>query len=116
MRHAAPGETASRRGIDVVTRWTDSTEPNETLIAQRFRDEGLEPAHWSNGPDFHYAEHSHDYHKVLYCIRGDIVFALPESGESLHLEPGDRLDLPPGTRHSARVGPTGVLCMEAARH
>ncbi len=94
----------------------DPTEPNEASIAGRFRDEGLEPAPWSNGPDFLYAEHSHAYHKVLYCIRGDIVFELPENDESLRLGPGDRLDLPGGTRHSARVGPKGVLCMEAARH
>jgi hypothetical protein len=27
--------------------------------------------------------------------------------------PGDRLDLPAGVRHSAIVGPQGVTCLEA---
>ena len=31
------------------------------------------------------------------------------------LSPGDRLDLPPGTLHSALVGQAGVACVEAAR-
>jgi len=33
----------------------------------------------------------------------------------LDLGPGDRLDLEPGTDHSATVGPHGVECLEAAR-
>jgi hypothetical protein len=28
------------------------------------------------------------------------------------MSPGDRLVLPPRTRHSARVGPTGCTCVE----
>jgi quercetin dioxygenase-like cupin family protein len=52
---------------------------------------------------------------VLYCTRGSIRFDLPESGESFDLNAGDRLDIPPGTTHSAIVGPDGVTCLEAAR-
>jgi len=33
----------------------------------------------------------------------------------LELRPGDRLDLEPGTRHAATVGPDGVECVEASR-
>ena len=62
-----------------------------------------------------YGAHSHPYHKVLYCARGSIRFDLPPSGGSFDLRPGDRLDIPPGTQHSAVVGPEGVQCVEAAR-
>lgn len=78
-----------------------------------FAEEGLQPHSWSNSPGYVYGEHEHGYHKVLYCIEGSIVFHTPEG--DYELETGDRLDLPPGTRHSATVGSAGVTCMEAAR-
>lgn len=74
---------------------------------------GLEPSSWSNGPGDVYAVHRHEYDKVLVVERGSIVFGLPLRGEVVALEVGDRLDLPAGTDHDARVGPDGVTCLEA---
>lgn len=78
-----------------------------------FREEGLVPETWSNQPGYVYGEHEHDYHKVLFCVDGSITFHIREGDIDIH--PGDRLDLSPGTPHSATVGPDGVTCMEAAR-
>jgi quercetin dioxygenase-like cupin family protein len=78
-----------------------------------FAEEGLVPHTWSNEPGFAYGEHQHPYHKVLYCLDGSITFNTPQ-GE-VPMGPGDRLDLPPGTTHSATVGTSGVTCMEAAK-
>lgn len=78
-----------------------------------FADEGLEPSTWSNDPGYEYGWHDHPYHKVLVCVAGSIVFHTEEGDAPLR--PGDRLDLAPGTRHAATVGPNGVTCMEAAR-
>lgn len=78
-----------------------------------FREEGLQPETWSNRPGYVYGEHQHPYHKVLYCVAGSIVFHTPDG--DIGLTPGDRLDLAPGTPHSATVGPSGVTCMEAPR-
>lgn len=75
--------------------------------------EGLDPETWSNPPGHAYAEHQHPYHKVLFCIDGSITFHTADG--DIELSPGDRLDLPPGRRHSATVGPEGVTCIEAAR-
>jgi quercetin dioxygenase-like cupin family protein len=50
---------------------------------------------------------------VLYCAAGSIVFHLPEG--DLTLRAGDRLDVAPGTEHSAIVGPDGVTCVETSR-
>jgi len=86
----------------------------EAEATRAFRAEGLESHTWSNGPGYLYPEHQHPYHKVLFCVAGSIDFQTP--GGPAHLEPGDRLDLPARTSHSARVGPDGVTCMEAARH
>jgi quercetin dioxygenase-like cupin family protein len=51
---------------------------------------------------------------VLYCLAGSIAFRLEESAEVIELGPGDRLDIEPGTVHSATVGATGVRCAEGA--
>ena len=82
-------------------------------IEQIFADEGLQPLSWSNGPNDVYGRHSHEYHKVLYCVSGSIVFHTPDG--DVELLPGDGLDIPPGVEHAATVGPQGVECMEAAR-
>lgn len=90
------------------------SEEARTRAEATFQAEGLAHRTWSNVPGYVYEEHEHDYHKVLFCTRGSITFHTPD-GE-VHLEAGDRLDLVPGTRHSATVGPQGVTCMEAARN
>lgn len=67
---------------------------------------------WSNGPGDRFDWHSHDYRKVLFCVEGGIVFHLRHG--DVDLAPGDRLDVEPGTQHSATMGPDGVTCVEAA--
>ena len=95
-----------------LTRW-DGPAPDREAIKSRFRDEGLSPHVWGNAPGDRYGSHSHGYHKVLYCVSGDIVFHTADG--DLELKPGDRLDVEPGTEHGATVGPTGVECLEASR-
>ena len=87
---------------------------SDDSIAAVFAAEGLTPSSWSNAAGYVYGEHQHPYHKVLFCLHGSITFHTPTG--DVHLESGDRLDLPPGTPHSATVGPGGVTCMEAPRH
>ncbi len=70
---------------------------------------------WSNGPHDRYAPHSHPYEKVLYCVEGSITFVLEREGKRVDLSSGDRMVLPPGTVHSAVVGPTGCTCIEGKR-
>ena len=94
-----------------VTPWPDSEPPTREALDQKMRDEGLSPRWWSNGPGDRYAEHEHGYHKVLYCSSGSILFETPN--ERIELKPGDLLDLPPYTAHSAVVGAQGVECVEA---
>jgi cupin superfamily acireductone dioxygenase involved in methionine salvage len=86
---------------------------SKAKAAAAFRAEGLHPHTWSNRPGYVYGEHAHPHHKVLFCLEGSIVFHTPD--EDVALTGGDRLELPPGTRHSATVGEDGVTCMEAAR-
>jgi quercetin dioxygenase-like cupin family protein len=95
-----------------LTPWDDGGPvPDRGAIEARFQAEGLSPSGWGNGPGDRYGSHSHGYHKVLYCVSGAIVFHTAEG--DLALRPGDRLDVEPGTEHSATVGPDGVECLEA---
>jgi quercetin dioxygenase-like cupin family protein len=82
-------------------------------LEAELREQGLSPRGWSNGPGDTYGRHDHTYHKVLYCSEGSITFHLRDG--DVELGPGDRLDIEPGTEHSATVGPEGVTCVEAAR-
>jgi quercetin dioxygenase-like cupin family protein len=78
-------------------------------------EQGVHPYTWSNGPHDTYAAHSHSYNKIIYVMRGSITFGLPELGQRLTLNPGDRLDLPAGVVHDAQVGAQGVVCLEGHR-
>lgn len=82
-------------------------------LAARLRSEGLSPSSWANGPGDRYGAHDHAYDKVIVCASGSIVFGLVDRGDAIELVAGDRLELPAGTRHDARVGPAGVSCLEA---
>lgn len=98
-----------------LTHWQSPAPLSRGALESAFRELGLSPSWWSNGPDYVYAAHEHPYHKVLYCASGGVQFRLEPHGAVLYLSPGDRLDIPPGTRHSAIVGPEGVTCVEAAQ-
>ncbi len=98
--------------IEVIP-WNGAEAPSQEAILEAFRAEGLSPYSWSNGPGDRYGAHTHSYFKVLYCARGSITFDV--EGEKVDLKPGDRLDLPAGTSHSAVVGPQGCTCYEAHR-
>ncbi|MGH9011455.1 MAG: cupin domain-containing protein [Acidimicrobiia bacterium] len=73
---------------------------------------GLALRSWSNGPGDTYGWHDHSYHKTLVCLAGSIVFHTDDG--DVTLSAGDVLELEPGTRHGATVGPKGVRCAEAA--
>jgi quercetin dioxygenase-like cupin family protein len=86
---------------------------SDVQLRARLSDEGLTASSWGNGPHDRYAAHRHDFDKVLVAATGAITFHLPELGQDVLLEEGDRLELPAGTLHAASVGPDGVTCLEA---
>ena len=96
-----------------VIRWLDEQSPDEQRLRNIMADEGLHPYVWSNGPGDVYAAHSHGYHKVIYVVSGSITFGLPDSGDKVTLNTGDRLELPAEVTHDAVVGKQGVACLEA---
>ena len=97
-----------------VTRWQGEA-PGEQELRELMRSEGLEAYTWSNVAGDRYAAHRHGYDKVIYVVSGSIEFGMPDSGERAQLNAGDRLDLPSGVLHNARVGQRGVRCLEGHR-
>ncbi len=88
----------------------DGSPPTREDLEERLGAEGLDPHWWSNAPGDEYGWHSHGYHKVLFCRTGSIVFRTNDG--DFELQPGDRLDVEPGTDHAATVGGDGVECVE----
>ena len=84
-------------------------------LEQRLRREARDVYGWSNGPVDTYAAHSHSYTKILYCTSGSIDFVTEADDRVIHLEAGDRMELPAGTRHSAVIGAAGVTCIEGKK-
>ena len=98
-----------------IVRWSGDKVPDEATLRKTLADEDLHPHVWSNNPGDVYGAHAHGYHKVIYVVWGSITFGLPESGDEVTLNSGDRLELPPGVTHNAVVGQQGVACLEAHR-
>lgn len=90
------------------------SQPTEAQLRDRLAREGLQPERWSNDAHAVYAPHEHPYGKVLMVVSGSITFTVDGAG-AVAMHPGDRLDLPARTPHSAVVGPDGVVCLEAHR-
>jgi quercetin dioxygenase-like cupin family protein len=90
-----------------------AANPNEASLREAWTREGLTVSRWSNGPRAVYAIHDHAYRKRLVVLSGQITFTVEGPRRVvLTLTAGDRLDIPPRTAHSARVGPKGVVCLE----
>jgi quercetin dioxygenase-like cupin family protein len=92
-------------------RYGEFVAPDPEVLEASLRREATDVYGWSNAPGETYGEHEHGYTKVLYCTRGSIDFVLVD-GVRVAMRPGDRLVLPPRTRHSALVGPEGCACIE----
>ena len=99
-------------GVRVV-RYEGAGPASEQDFEGLLRSDGLSPAAWGNRPGDRYGWHRHEYHKVLYCVSGSIVFHTSQGDVELHA--GDRVEVEAGTDHAASVGPDGVRCVEAAR-
>jgi quercetin dioxygenase-like cupin family protein len=110
---ASPKRPDSQVAAAELTRWPHGKPPNRSQLDVILRREGLPPNWWSNAPGDIYGAHSHSYHKVLFCADGGITFRIEPAGPDYVMRPGDRLEIPAGTSHSAIVGREGVTCVEA---
>jgi quercetin dioxygenase-like cupin family protein len=60
------------------TPWDLPEAPVEAILYERLVAEGMQPQRWANASGDRYQVHSHDYHKVVYCVEGSIWFMLTD--------------------------------------
>lgn len=86
--------------------WNETQAPGENLLRRHLEAEGFEVTSWRDPADRTYAAHCHRHDESLWVVCGRIV--LQVDGHDIPLGPGDRLELPRGTVHTARAGPDGA--------
>jgi len=92
-------------GAEAAVERHDGTPPGQDEIAARMRGEGPRRYGRGNGPGDACGWHEHGYEKVLYRVRGQIVFRTASA--DIELGPGGKVVLPPHTAHTATVGAQG---------
>ncbi len=109
--HSSLHETGPE-GVDLI-RWPhrNHTLP-EAEVTVFFTSRDITPSRWVNTSNTVHAPHVHTYKKILFCISGEITFSFPDFDQEYTLNPGDRLIIPAGLRHSAVAGLKGVTCIE----
>lgn len=90
-----------------LTRWNRETAPSLEALRGALTGEGLSVSEWTDPSGTVYPVHSHEFAEVRVVIRGRLRIGLPDTGEEIILEPGDRLDLPAGVPHWADVNGNG---------
>jgi mannose-6-phosphate isomerase-like protein (cupin superfamily) len=63
--------------------------------------EGYEPFRWYDVPGARYPSHRHSQDECIWVLKGEIEFEI--DGQNYELRAGDRLYLPAGAVHTARV-------------
>jgi quercetin dioxygenase-like cupin family protein len=99
--------------IDVV-RWTKTKKPTLEELQDMLRAEGLDFDLYSDRPGTKYGRHKHPFEDFIVIVSGKMK--LITDVNTWTLKPGDRIDLPPNTLHSAEVlGKDDVQYLSAAK-
>ena len=85
-----------------VKRWDDATGPLQlSTLRVALEREGLITAWWSEVPGSTVPQHEHPFPEARWVLSGFLRVHVGD--EIVELGPGDRLDLPPGTKHGFEV-------------
>jgi len=99
--------------MDVV-RWNKTKKPTLEELRQGLVRQGLESELYSDPPKLKYGRHKHDFDDFIVIVTGRMK-VITDHHEWV-LKPGDRLDLPANTMHSAEMlGTTEVSYLSAAK-
>ncbi|MCZ7617952.1 MAG: cupin domain-containing protein [Myxococcota bacterium] len=93
--------------------WNEARTPGENGLRRCLESEGFDVKTWRDPADRVYAPHRHPHDESLWVLRGRIVLHI--DGRDVPLGPGDRVELPGGTPHTARCGPEGAVYLIGRR-
>ncbi len=99
--------------IDVV-RWTKSKKPTLDELKKNLAAMGREAELYSDLPGTKYGRHKHPFEDFIVIVSGKMKIVTDTAEWTL--KPGDRLDLPANTVHSAvMIGREEVQYLSAAK-
>ena len=93
--------------------WDGSGPPSEAALHARLAADGFDAYCWTDTPGARYEPHAHENDESLWVLDGEMTFEV--AGSSYRLGPGDRLQLPAGTRHAATAGLQGATYLIGER-
>lgn len=86
----------------IVKRWDAADGPLQlSALRRELQHEGLDTAWWSEVPGVRVEEHEHPFPEARWVLSGYVRVYVGD--EVIDLGPGERLDLPPGTKHRFEV-------------
>jgi len=86
---------------------------DEDKLARDLKQEGFSHTYvWQDAPNASYPDHTHATETAHVILSGEMTLTL--DGGSRTYRAGKRCDVPAGTVHSARVGPSGCRYLIAA--
>lgn len=78
----------------------------EARFRKQLQEEGFETLYvWEDWPDAYYSEHRHLGDSAHIILDGEMTLTM--DGDSRTYRPGDRVDVPAGVVHTAKMGPKG---------
>jgi quercetin dioxygenase-like cupin family protein len=79
---------------------------DEEELARTLEREGFPHTYvWQDAPNAYYSDHTHPTATAHIILSGEMTLAI--DGQSRKYRAGERCDVPAGTVHSARMGPSG---------
>lgn len=99
--------------LDVI-RWNKPKKPTLEELQRSLSTEGLEHDLYSDSPGTKYGRHKHPFDDFIVIVSGKM--RIVTDTQDWVMKPGDRLDLPANTAHSAEVvGREEVQYLSAAK-
>lgn len=78
----------------------------ELRFRRQLEEEGFETLYvWEDRPNATYSDHTHPGDSAHIILEGEMTLTM--RGDSQTYRAGERVDVPGGAVHSARMGPTG---------
>lgn len=99
--------------MDVV-RWVKTKKPTLEELKKNLEEKGIKSELYSDRPGTKYGRHKHPFDDFVLIVQGKMKI-VTDAGEWT-LKPGDRLDIPANTIHSAdMIGKEEVKYLSAAK-
>jgi quercetin dioxygenase-like cupin family protein len=98
-----------------VEHWQKEWGPlSEAAMRKRLEAEGYSASRYTYPPGTYFSAHTHEVDKKDTVLRGRLKIGA--EGREIVLEPGDMIEIPAGTVHTAEVvGSEAVVSLDATR-